>query len=479
MKFDMTPNDIDRLLRAVFDGDIDSSSKLPEWYYDKLSNYLEHGLFKGFGDNLDDLEIGTTRSNLLQDLRDNVYMFSAAKTYQQVRDYEATLQDMVDKMADATSYREFKEAVMATYDNYNQNWLASEYNTAIGQAQQASQWDEIENTKDTFPYLRYSAVMDPNTSEICAPLDGMTLPVDDAMWDRYAPLNHFNCRCVLVQIDKYDDVKLTTEAEKKQLQDEVGSQMQDVFKMNPGKDRYIFNPDHPYFEVAPKDRAFAKDNFGLPMPADKEYQNVTIARHENEEGPKTAYDTKELMRLAGVPAGIKGEVRILENHYLSDIEHKITTVKFKGEGVEMTRYISHENKSIKNELFIIKEDSPYKGQGAHLFKQQVDNATTAGFKYLECDAAGSASSKLYNGYYTWPRLGYEPKRLYDDIEYTIDEFNRQNQTNVRNFRELMGTKSGQEFWKAEGTGTPMKFDLKPGSYSQTTLQNYIDGKGKK
>jgi SPP1 gp7 family putative phage head morphogenesis protein len=476
MKFEMSEADIDRLLRAVFDGDIDSSSKLPEWYYDRLSSYLEHGLFKGFGDNIDDLEIGTTRSALLQDLRENVYMFSGAKTYQQVRDYESTLRDLSSKMADAATYRDFKNSVMATYDNYNTNWLASEYNTAVGQAQQASQWDEIQNTKATFPYLKYSAVMDPNTSEICAPLDGMTLPVDDKMWDKYTPLNHFNCRCILVQIDKYDDVKLTTDAEKKKLAQQVGDQMQDVFKMNPGKDGYIFKPDHPYFEVAPKDRKFARENFGLPLPKDKEYENVEISYQNDHDPSVSPPNAKELMRIAGVPHDIKGKADI--EYYKSNAE-----VRFKGEGVIMTRVIRYEEKTIDNEYFRIAQDSAYKGKGAQIFKSQVDHATRAGYKEIKTAAAGSAKeSKTFNGYYTWARLGYVPtkdKQYGKSISEAIGNFNDEHGTNAKIFEELMGTKTGQEFWKNKGFPFNGKFDLQKNSYSQTTLQNYIDGKGKK
>ena len=36
--------------------------------------------------------------------------------------------------------------------------------------------------------------------------------------------------------------------------------------MNSGKDGYIFSKDHPYFKVAKKDVALAKNNFDLPIP---------------------------------------------------------------------------------------------------------------------------------------------------------------------------------------------------------------------
>ena len=122
--------------------------------------------------------------------------------------------------------------------------------------------NEIEKNKDTLPMLRYSAVMDPNTSEICAPLDGIVAPVDDEVWATIAPLNHFNCRCVLLQ--ETSDVEKTDGNQEKV--DEVTKDMQPLFKMNPGKDKVIFDDKHPYFQVEKKDRAFAADNFGLPIP---------------------------------------------------------------------------------------------------------------------------------------------------------------------------------------------------------------------
>ena len=86
------------------------------------------------------------------------------------------------------------------------------------------------------------------------------------MWDLYSPENHFRCRCSLEQIDKFDDPIITSEADIEELRKELDKTVQPEFKMNPGKDGYIFSPEHPYFEVAPKDRQDAKDNFGLPIP---------------------------------------------------------------------------------------------------------------------------------------------------------------------------------------------------------------------
>jgi SPP1 gp7 family putative phage head morphogenesis protein len=249
---------ISHLIEAIFEGRI-TTGNLPEDLYFAIANELKANLYKGFGGSLDDFELGTKDYELLEELRTNIYMFSGAKTYQQVAEMSAAI-------ADTGTFSEFKKSAIETFDRYNIDWARAEYNTCVGQAQIARQWNEIEANKDTFPYLRYSAVMDANTSEICAPLNDVTLPVDDPLWNSYSPLNHFNCRCTLEQVDKYEDVKLTDKDKVKEIEKELNDTVQTEFKMNPGKDGYIFSPDHAYFEVAPKDRGYAANNFDLPIP---------------------------------------------------------------------------------------------------------------------------------------------------------------------------------------------------------------------
>ena len=43
--------------------------------------------------------------------------------------------------------------------------------------------------------------------------------------------------------------------------------MDDMFKMNSGRDGYVFKEDHPYFDVAKGDKEFARRNFDLKIPS--------------------------------------------------------------------------------------------------------------------------------------------------------------------------------------------------------------------
>lgn len=257
-KLSYSEANIKAMIQGIEDGSI-TALNLPLDYYEAVVSYLSKAVFEGFGANLS--TVSSLDLDLLEELVTNVYTFGAAKTFQQTSELSSLL---VDDEGKVRSSQEFNELARKTYDNWNDNWGRTEYTTAVGQANNASKWAEIERQKDVLPSLRYDAVLDPNTSEICAPLDGIVAPVDDAIWDKIAPLNHFNCRCVLLQVDEE-----TTNGNSKVV-DGVTDEMQDMFINNSGKTGTIFTKDHPYYDVSKEYKEFARENFGLPIPEFKE-----------------------------------------------------------------------------------------------------------------------------------------------------------------------------------------------------------------
>jgi SPP1 gp7 family putative phage head morphogenesis protein len=198
----------------------------------------------------------------MEELRENIYLFSAAKTYQQVSD----MRDLLTGDDKISGWPEFSDAARAIYDQYNENWLRAEYDTAIGQGMMGARWMEIEKNKELLPILRYNATDDEALCEICGPLNGLTAEVDDPVWDTIYPENHFRCRCTVDQLDQFEEVSLTDDDDKNRRVSEVHEEMQEIFKMNAGKDRVVFSDDHPYFEVKKGDREHARNNFGLDIP---------------------------------------------------------------------------------------------------------------------------------------------------------------------------------------------------------------------
>lgn len=249
-----TDKQIQALIAGIEDGSI-TEWNLPEGYYSALSDYLKKAVFEGYGNTL--ATVSRLDLPLLEELTTNVYQFSAAKTFQLTKEISGLL---VDENGRVISSREFTKKARETFENWNDNYGRTEYNTAIAQADSAAKWREIEKQKDILPYLTYDAVIDKNTSEICRPLEGITAPVDDPVWKRIAPINHWNCRCVLKQVEGGE-----TKNNEKTVQ-VVEGMMQPMFINNPGISGQVFTKEHPYFEVAKEYKEYAKNNFNLPIP---------------------------------------------------------------------------------------------------------------------------------------------------------------------------------------------------------------------
>ena len=232
-----TEKQINDLLEGIYAGDIDVDS-LPKDLYNAISKYLISGLGK--------IE-GKISKSMLAELTSNLEIFSGCKVYHSVREMSLLKDDKTLK-----TFKEYSAEAEKTFDQYYKQWAQAEYNTTIGQAQMVERWEQIENQKERLPFLRYSAVIDTQTSEICLPLDGICLPVDDNFWDSNSPLNHFNCRCTLEQLDEFDAV-VTEESKADEVSKEMDDKREDLFNSNPYKDKAIFNDTHPYFDIPKED----------------------------------------------------------------------------------------------------------------------------------------------------------------------------------------------------------------------------------
>ena len=100
------------------------------------------------------------------------------------------------------------------------------------------------------------------------------------------------------------------------------------------------------------------------------------------------------------------------------------------------------------------------GLGTQLLANQVEAASRLGIDHIEMYAA---RDDALNGYYTWPRLGYDgplPK-------------SQRAQFGTETVGELMKTEEGRAKWKEHGDGIDVSFDLAPGSNSRKVLDAYV------
>lgn len=139
------------------------------------------------------------------------------------------------------------------------------------------------------------------------------------------------------------------------------------------------------------------------------------------------------------------------------------------------------NKFIKNELLVVKPMYRGEGLGTSIFASQVEQASKSGFSYIQTHAAGDKESTM-NGYYTWPRLGYdqdlEDLRRYED-SVSVYESAREKFPESRTVLDIMESPGGREWWKENGIDLRnARFDLREGSRSRQILASYLKEKGK-
>ena len=246
--------EIMEFLDGIFYGRI-YKRKLSLDVYLKTARHLTEGVYKGFGKELINTTLYTPDEVMLSSLRSNVYIFSAAKNYQQTRAISALLTDKNGLV----SFAEFEKKARELFTTYNKNYLAVEYQSAIMQARSASQWMDIQNDKSVYNLLEYNTVGDGRVRPEHRVLNGIVRPVDDKFWSTFMPPNGWNCRCTVVQ--RMDIAITPLNRGNRPSKDDVP----EIFRFNPGIDKIIYSKKHPYFDVARGDKQFAKDNFGLPI----------------------------------------------------------------------------------------------------------------------------------------------------------------------------------------------------------------------
>lgn len=188
------------------------------------------------------------------EFRRSTWFFSAAKTFRQTVEMNLLL---TNEDGTLKPFNTFKKDVSTIMDNFNRNYLRTEYNLAVANTQTAVQWDTIQKDKEFFPSLRYVTVGDARVRDEHIALDNIIRPVDDPFWDTYMPTNGWGCRCDVQQVTTTKSTDLRTKALPK---------LEGTFNNNPGKSRKIFTKQHPYFDVPKQLETFKQSNFGLPLP---------------------------------------------------------------------------------------------------------------------------------------------------------------------------------------------------------------------
>ena len=200
---------------------------------------------------------------LLRALQEDTFLFSGLKTHAQLNEASRMLLDDDGKIK---SWESFSKDFSEKNKEYNQTYLEAEHQYAVGASLMAGKWSEL-SEGDRYN-LQYRTAGDSRVRKEHEALHNVTLPKSDAFWNSYYPPNGWRCRCTVVEVlkDKYEqsnsDKSIKAgEAATSQIGKD-GKNRLEIFRFNPGKEKVIFPPKHPYNKVsgASKVKQILSDN---------------------------------------------------------------------------------------------------------------------------------------------------------------------------------------------------------------------------
>ncbi|WP_281233491.1 phage head morphogenesis protein [Flavobacterium gelatinilyticum] len=181
-------------------------------------------------------------------LQDNAFLFGSLKTNAQLFEASKLL------LNDDGKLKPFSEVTKQFSDlnvNYNQNYLEAEYEFAVASSQAAAQWANLGDRYN----LQYRTAKDERVRLSHQALADITLPKEDPFWMSFFPPNGWRCRCTAVEVlkgkyEQSDSEKAIEAGDKATTQEgKDGKNKLEIFRFNPGAQKVVFPPAHPYGKV--------------------------------------------------------------------------------------------------------------------------------------------------------------------------------------------------------------------------------------
>jgi hypothetical protein len=183
---------------------------------------------------------------------------------------------------------------------------------------------------------------------------------------------------------------------------------------------------------------------------------------------------------AAIPAGtmfeevdvVLDESRIIINADTAKNQNGPSSREYSRSRMTRTIHLGNDGKPVcHNDYFRLAPAD--RSRGVDMFRSQVAGMRRLGLDRMETHAAGNGMERhlpdAFNGYYTWPRFGYESELSRYNKSLLPDAFRH-----VTHVSDLMETREGRAAWQMYGSDLENAvFDLKDGSYSLNTLRIYL------
>lgn len=359
---------------------------------------------------------------MLNSLKNDIYLFSGLRTHAEL--FEASRQLLSDD-GQVKGFSQFSRDIAKIKANYNQTYLDAEYNFALTSAQMAGQWAALSPDYN----LQYRTAADERVRDTHAALHDITLPVNDPFWLSYYPPNGWGCRCDAVQVlkSKYEEsnpnIAITRgEAATSQIGKD-GKNRLEIFRFNPGAQKVVFPPNHPYNKVSGAD--VIKENvkngsFKVTPDILKEFDKREIYVYEKGRGIEffnenfKGFDFIELDKNINEIAQANGFK--INQRNLSFYEGKVN-IEYRAKDGKFTMvrslYLDGTIKTVSHDLLMLNSDLQGGGLTKNLFKQLYKQYQSASLQQIEVHA------NIDIGGYAWGKYGFSAIRKLD-VDYILE-----------------------------------------------------------
>lgn len=183
-------------------------------------------------------------------------------------------------------------------------------------------------------------------------------------------------------------------------------------------------------------------------------------------------DASGLAKLTGAPDGSILQTRFtddddfeieIENEILVDLMQR--TIVSMGDDIFL----------ISNDIFVLNQAFRGEGIAVRSFAIEAREAQRLGISAIATKAAGKAGDE-FSGWFLWPRSGFQA----DLTEAEIAKLQLHDCVPLRTaatLHDLMQSKEGVQWWRENGSGRYMEFDLDPASTHWVILNAYLLEKG--
>ncbi len=172
------------------------------------------------------------------------------------------------------------------------------------QARQKGNWARFEESKETFPYLRYRLGASRQHREAHLRFKDLVLRVDDPFWDTHMPMNGWGCKCWVQQLTE-------EQAQEQGIDESPKIEYHDWINPATGEIHKVPKGISPGFEY----------NVGKSQSQmDKELLRGSKERHE-----KIKTQTNQLMERQKIYNGLKEKMQGIDYHAVSPLERQLNS----------------------------------------------------------------------------------------------------------------------------------------------------------